>query len=267
MADAAPVTTPMTQNNISQELSPSADSREAKQMETIPYRETVGSLIHIMRCTRPDIAYAVSVVSRYMHNPNMSHWRAVTRILQYLKGTISFEFQIPRSTTLHQSLNFQGYSDADWARNLDNGRSTSGYGFYLGSALVSWRSRGQDTVATSTTHAEYIAAYDSTAECLWTRNFLNDLALLPPGPTLIHCDNDAARKISMFHMVTPRSKHLATKLHFVRDQVTNQSISLTEIPGRINIADIWTKPLGRSKFTQFRTRLNVLPIEACQTYT
>jgi hypothetical protein len=104
-----------------------------------------------------------------------------------------------------------------------------------------------------------IACYHASTECIWTRFFLHELGLLPKGPTLLNCDNEAAIKIASFHMINPRSKHFDTKFHYLREQVHKGVINLGYIPGKENIADIWTKALGKSKFIYFRSQLGVNP--------
>ena len=101
--------------------------------------------------------------------------------------------------------------------------------------------------------------YHASAECMWARSFLSELGLLPPGPTTLYCDNDAAIKIAKFHMVTPRSKHFDTKFHYIRQQVQKQAINLEHCPGTENVADIWTKPLPKARFSVLRSRLGVVP--------
>ena len=167
--------------------------------------------------------------------------------------------QNSQNTSIHGPLRFHGYSDADWGGELETSKSTSGYGFFLGNTLVSWQSKTQPTTATSTTYAEYIASYHAAAECIWSRSFLSELGLLPLGATTLYGDNEAALKLAQFHMITPRSKHFDTKFHYIREQVHQKSIQLVHCPGEENIADIWTKPLGKERFMKFRSQLGVSP--------
>jgi hypothetical protein len=160
-------------------------------------------------------------------------------------------------------LKLSGNVDADWGGNHDSFKSTSGYCFYLGSSLISWSSKAQSTTATSSTYAEYIAAYHATAECLWIRSFLSELNLLDSLPTEIFCDNEPAIKIAQYHMITPRSKHFDTKYHFVREQVEQATIALTHCPGKDNVADLFTKPLARVKFNHYCKQLGMSPRLQC----
>lgn len=265
MATCIPASTPMDCVTISAADCPTPNSEEWNHMQSVPYRSCVGRLTHLMRTTRPDLAFSVSVVNRYLHNPGQRHWNAVKRILRYLQGTRQFELRLaPHDLTTsvtacdRSSMKLSGNSDADWAGHTDNSKSTSGYAFFIGSSLISWASKAQSQTATSSTHAEYVATYHATAECLWTRSYLNELGLInPAAPTTLYCDNEAAIKIANYHMVTPRSKHFDTKLHAVREKVQNGEIALSFCPGKENVADIFTKPLPKTKFLKFRSELGM----------
>jgi hypothetical protein len=272
MAKCIPCSTPMDHVAISAADSPTVGSDDWHEMQKVPYRECVGRLTHLMRTTRPDLAFSVSVVNRYLHNPGARHWEAVKRILRYLKGTADLSLRIapgdfsstvtavdrfPKSSP--EFFPLTGNTDADWGGHPDSSKSTSGYAFFLGPGLVSWSSKVQPHTATSSTHAEYIAAYHATSECMWARSFLGELGLLNLSlPTILYCDNEAAIKIANYHMVTPRSKHFNTKLHSVREKVQEGELSLSFCPGKANVADIFTKPLGASKFLPFRKELGLV---------
>lgn len=265
MASCDTVATPMEHLTISAADCPTIGSKEWTEMQEVPYRQCVGRLVNLMRTTRPDLAFAVSVVSRYLHNPGRKHWNMVKRIMRYLSGTKTFTLRIAPNqltTTAHAKdakVNLVGNLDADWGGNRDNCKSTSGFSFFVGNGLVSWGSKAQPTVATSSTHAEYVAAYQATAECLWIRSMLLELKLLPQDtPTVLKCDNQAAIKIANYQMVTPQSKHFDQKYHFVRHEVEEGHISLLFCPGKDNVADIFTKPLARTKFQKFRTELGII---------
>ena len=149
-------------------------------------------------------------------------------------------------------------TQTDWAGHPDNSRSTSGYTFHLGNSLVSWASKTQPQQATSSTHAEYIACYQATSECTWIRNLLDELGLLDnTKPTVLFCDNEAAIKIANYHMVTPRSKHFDTKLHFIREKIESGEMAISFCRGNDNVADMFTKPLPKTKFAEYRDILGL----------
>ncbi|XP_071683308.1 uncharacterized protein [Lolium perenne] len=133
------------------------------------YQKLVGRLIYLCH-TRPDISYAVSVVSRYMHDPRSGHLDAVNQILRYLKGSPGKGLWFKRNG----HLNVDGYCDADWASCLDDRRSTSGYCVFVGGNLVSWRSKKQPVVSKSTAEAEYRAMSQGLSEMLWVRNLFSE---------------------------------------------------------------------------------------------
>jgi len=276
MSNANSVSTPMESLTCSKLDCPLEKSEEWNQMQSIPYRETIGSLTNICRMTRPDISYAVSVASRYLSNPGYKHWNLVKRILKYLKGTMNYEFHLSPGSQLHSNilqnnhstsiqgnLRFYGLADADWGGEIEESKSTSGYGFFLGNSLVSWCSKTQPLTATSSTFAEYIGCYHAASELVWSRIFLNELNLLDPGTTTLYTDNESVINIASNHVINPRSKHFNTKFHYLRQLVAQKIISLVHTPGASNIADMWTKPLGKERFCDFRSQIGVLPGANC----
>ena len=136
-------------------------------MSKVPYQSVVGSLMYAMVCTRPDIAHAVGVVSRYMRNPGKQHWLAVKWILKYLRGTTSQALCFGGSNTT-----LQGYVDSDMVGDRDSSRSTTGYVFTVGGTAVSWISRLQRVAAFSTTEAKYVALTEASKEMIWLQSFM-----------------------------------------------------------------------------------------------
>ena len=276
MLDATTVATPMDSNTVSAADCPLPGSQAQLDMANVPYREACGTLMSLALNSRPDISYAVGVGCRFMHNPGPAHWNLIKRIFRYLKGTLDLRLCLGGSTldlqefqSIQQPSEINGQSkfnsrmlgilDADWAGDRDNARSTSGYCFFIGSSLLSWSSRLQATPASSTTHAEYFAAYHSTVEALWLRTLLNSINLLSPAePTVLFSDNTGAIQLGKHHMITQRSKHFDTKLHLVRDSHQAGNIALQYIPTKSNIADILTKPLPTKQFLMFRSQLGLV---------
>ena len=116
-----------------------------------PYANSVGCLMYAMVLTRPDLSYAVSVVSRYMENPGKEHWKAVVWILRYLNGTINYG--LIYGTDGMNEVNVEGFVDSDYAGNLDKRRSLTGYLFKLSGCTISWKASLQNVVVLSTTEA------------------------------------------------------------------------------------------------------------------
>ena len=156
---------------------------EKVEMAKVPYSSAVGSLMYAMICTRRDIAFAVGVVSRYMSNPGKKHWEAMKGIMRYLNGTKRLCICFGRNRAC-----VFGYTDADYAGDMDKRRSTSGYVFMFTGGVVSWRSRLQNCTSMSTVEVEYIATSKACKEAIWLARLVGDLGILVEVPTL-HCDS------------------------------------------------------------------------------
>ena len=188
MQDCKSLDSPVSKcDALSLEMCPKTQ-KEIDQMRKVPYANAVGSLMYAMMCTRPDICYAVGMVSRYQSNPGQGHWKAVKRVLRYLKGTTDYALCYQGS-----DLQLEGYTDADWAGDLDERRSTSGFVFLLGCGAISWSSKKQTCIALSTMEAEFVAFSSAAQEAVWLRNFLDHLVdANDSGPVPINCDSQAA---------------------------------------------------------------------------
>ena len=169
-------------------------SDEDEPFDTQIYQQAIGCLTYLSTATRPDISVAVSALSRYMSCPSKAHWTRVKRIIRYLKGTIDFGLKF--SCVSDENPQVIGYSDADWAGDLDTRRSTSGYVFQIGQSTVSWCSKREATVAKSTTEAEYVALSQATQEAVWLRHLLADLGYSMNSPTTVFEDNQGATELS-----------------------------------------------------------------------
>ena len=134
-------------------------------MNMIPYASAIGSIMYAMLCTRPDIAHALSVTSRYQADPGLEHWKAVKCILKYLRRTKDLLLVYGGN-----SLKVEGYTDSSFQSDVDDSKSNSGYVYTLNGGAVCWKSSKQDTTADSTTEAEYIAASDAAKEGVWLKS-------------------------------------------------------------------------------------------------
>lgn len=148
------------------------------------YRQLIRSLIYLT-ATRPDISYSVGLVSRYMQEPRIRHWKTARRILRYLKGTIDLKLVYNK----RKSTQLLGYCDFDQARDKENRRSTNGYYFFFGTTIVSWCSKKQPTIALSSTEAEYKSIVNTTCEALQLRQLLMDMNQQQQGPVKGSNDN------------------------------------------------------------------------------
>jgi transposase InsO family protein len=215
MQDCNPVSTPMEQNlKIS--------SNEGNDFEdATKYRQLVGSLIYLTT-TRPDITFAVGILSRFMHQPCEGHWVAAKRVLKYLKGTHTFGLKYSKVSDFH----LIGYSDSDFDGDKEHGVSTSGYLMCLGSTTVTWRSRKQSVLVDSTTEAEYVATTQATKEIVWLRKILEDLQEKQLTSTPLLVDNTSTIQLAKNPIFHDRTKHINTKYHLIRHHVEAKTIHL-----------------------------------------
>ncbi|KAD7478171.1 hypothetical protein E3N88_01307 [Mikania micrantha] len=220
------------------------------------YRSLVGGLIYLTH-TRPDLAYAVSLVSRFIQSPSKNHFGAGQRILRYVAGTTNFGVWYKKDAP----ITLIGYSDSDWASSIDNRKSVSAYVFMLGTGAVSWCSKKQLTVALSSTEAEYIASTGAACQGVWIRRILEDLGFKQDGATVIYCDNNSAINLSKNPVLHSRSKHIELKYHFIRDLVAQNQIKLEFCDTHHQVADVLTKGLTREKFVFFRHLMGVIEFE------
>lgn len=252
MAECNPITTPIDKETIdSGKVTESIENNEGK---SFPYREAVGALAYLMVATRPDIAYAVSVVSRKLESPTYNDWLKVKRIMRYLKGTMSYGLRY-RADYLPGVL--ESYSDADHGGDCTTGRSTTGVVCRYAGAAISWLSQRQASVALSTTEAELVAASEGAREAVWLKRILKDLTTLECVPTL-YVDNEAAVRISHNPELHKRTKHIRIRHFYVRELVSAGEIIVLRISTKCQIADIMTKGLARPTFVPLREELGLM---------
>ncbi|KAK9769258.1 putative Integrase catalytic domain-containing protein [Seiridium cardinale] len=257
---ARPVYTPMVDN-----LEAPAENFVADAADIHWYQRAIGSLMYAMLGTRPDIAFAVSKCSRYLARPNKDCIRAVQRIFAYLRTTIDLEL-VYRG----DSINLQGFSDADWAGDRETRRSTSGYIFNLGSGAVSWSSKRQPTVSLSSCESELKGQTQATKEAIWLRRLLKELnASKNDIPTIIYGDNQGALALAHNPEFHSRSKHLQTQDFFCREQQQAGQVDFKYVNTKDQVADGLTKALGRPEFERFRASIglerNYIIIQALST--
>ena len=229
----------------------------SRPVDTISYQSIVGSLLYAAITTRPDIAQAVGVVSKFCANPTQSHLTAAKRILRYLKGTVNLGLSYKRCA----DGNLIGYSDADWVGNMDDRHPTSGNVFLLAKGAVSWLSKKQATVALSTAEAEYVALSAATQEAIWLRRLLADVGEPLEDPIVINEDNQGAIAMAKDPVGHARTRHIDMCYHFVREGVQNGAIILKYVASGDMIADILTKPLPKHPFEKFVIELGMKTVK------
>ena len=250
MADCKPVSTPMEVGNIFEKLSSDETAIDLKN-----YQAAIGSLIYASIGTRPDISYAVGVLSQFMSNPGHRHWTGIKRVFRYIKGTLNHCLEFKSSKT--NTVDLIAYTDADWAGDKIQRKSTSGYVFQMGGSSTTWISKRQSIVALSTTEAEYISLSQATQEATWLRRLLNDVGFEQTTPTILYEDNQGAIELSKNQRLNSRTKHIDIKYHYVRGAVEENKVKVNYCPSDDMVADILTKSLPKAKFEKFRTMLGV----------
>ncbi|CAI7800902.1 unnamed protein product [Closterium sp. NIES-53] len=235
MAQAKPVSTPLPfGHQLAPPTSPSSSSH--------PYAELVGSLMYAMMCTRPDLAYPISVLARFVGTGRHTteHWQAAKRVLRYLRGTKDHVLTLggPSPPLL------SGFSDSSWADSQPDRRSSQGYGFTLGSGLVSWRSTRSSAIALSSCEAELYAGTMAAQESQWLCYLLAELGAPQRCPTL-WCDNASTIHLTQVLVHHARSKHIELRYFFIRELVQQGLLAVRKITAEATLADIFTKALSR----------------------
>jgi hypothetical protein len=251
MSEARPVGSTLPTNcKLSSKQSPKTKA-EKEDMMKVPYASAVGSLMYAMVCTRPDIGYAVGVVSRYMSNPGKEHWTAVKWILRYLKGTANVCLRFGSGKP-----ELDGFTDSDMSADADTSRSTSGYVMTYAGGAVSWQSRLQKTVALSTTEAEYMAAVEAGKEIIWMKDFIRELGIRQEEYRL-YCDSQSAIHLAKNAAYHSRTKHIQRRYHWIRERIEDKEFVLTKIHTDENGSDMLTKVLTPDKLEACRKRIGL----------
>jgi hypothetical protein len=245
MLGCRPALTPIEQNHR-------LTSESGQPVDRAQYQRLVGRLIYLSH-TRPDIAFAVSVVSQFMHDPKTHHMDAVVRIIRYLKGN-------PGRGLLYKSngnLQVECYTDADWAGSLDDRRSTSGYCTFVGGNLVTWRSKKQNVVARSTAEAEFRSMAHGICEVMWLKIILTELGLFQAKPLMLYCDNKAALDIAHNPVQHGRTKHIEIDRHFIKEKLDQGIICMPYVSSSNQLADMLTKGLPEKLFSRLCCKMGI----------
>nr|KYP52900.1 Retrovirus-related Pol polyprotein from transposon TNT 1-94 [Cajanus cajan] len=216
------------------------------------YQRLVGRLIYLSH-TRPDVAFAVSLVSQFMHQPKEVHLQAALRIVQYLKGTPGRGILFKRN----RNVNLEAYTDADYAGSIVDRRSTTGYCTFLGGNLVTWKSKKQSVVARSSAEAEFRAMAQGICELLWLKIILEDLRIKSDEPMRLYCDNKSAISIAHNPVQHDRTKHIEVDRHFIKEKLDSGLICTPYVSSQDNLADILTKGLNSSIFEKIVSKLGM----------
>ena len=249
MIGCKPVDTPMDANLKL------GDLKDSIPVERGRYQRLVGKLIYLSH-TRPDIAFAVSVVSQFMHAPCEEHMEAVYRILRYLKGTPGKGLLFKKN----EARSVEAFTDADWAGSIKDRRSTSGYCTFVWGNLVTWRCKKQSVVARSSAEAEFRAVAQGICELLWLKLLLGELKIADIQPMKLYYDNKAAIDISHNPVHHDRTKHVEVDRHFIKEKIEEGVISMTYVPTSQQTADLLTKGLVKPVFEKLVDKLGMFNV-------
>ncbi|CAL1406372.1 unnamed protein product [Linum trigynum] len=216
------------------------------------YRRLVGRL-HYLTITRPDIAFPVQQLCQYQKNPCQEHMQAAYRVLRYLKTSPGQGIHFSSTA----ELKLIGYSDSDWASCPDTRRSVTGYCTFLGSSLLTWKTKKQTTVSRSSSEAEYRALAHLVCEVQWLRRLLAELTVQVPLPISIYCDNRSAIHIAENPVFHERTKHIEIDMHVTRERIKSGLIKLEHVGTTSQLADLFTKGLDRFRIVELLSKLGI----------
>ena len=262
MENSRPASTPMDCGVV---LMQADEDYTPNPTDVTAFKSVLGKCNYLTTHTRPDLSNAISKLSRYSNRPDNTHWQALKHVLRYLAGTIDegIIFGLQKTDAIGwtsvcyghgcQDIGTAvlGYTDSSYACDVDDSKSTCGYVFMLNGGPISWISKKQETVATSTCHAEYIGQYYATGEAIWLRGILAELGHTQAGPTTVFADNQGAIKLSRNPEFHKKSKHIDVKYHFSREVVEAGKIKFEWLSTDLMAADGLTKPLTKAKHTAF----------------
>jgi hypothetical protein len=233
-----------------------------EEVDATQYRRLVGSLRYLAH-TRPDLAFSVGYISRFMQRPMMEHQQAVKRIIRYVAGTLDHDLYYPRCPG---EAHLVRYSDSDHVDDIDTSKSTSGILFFFGKCLISWQSVKQQVVALSSCEAEYIAASTALTQALWLVRLLGDLLGRDTGAVELRVDSKSALALSKNPVFHEWSKHIRVRYHFIRGCLEEGSFKACYINTKDQLEDLLTKPLGRIKFLDLCSRIGMVQLSHKTTH-
>ncbi|GJV26857.1 zinc finger, CCHC-type containing protein [Tanacetum coccineum] len=233
--DCSPVSTPM---DPVEKLKP----HTGKPVDQLEYSRAIGCFMYAMTSTRPDIAYAVGRLSRFTSNPSKQHWKAITRVFKYLRGTMNYGLSY-----MGYPLVLEGYSDASWINHVEDSSSTSGWVFLLGGGAISWASKKQTCITGSTMESEFIALAVASKEEEWLRNLIHDILIWPKpiAPISIRCDSAPTMAKAYSQIYNGKSRHLDVRHSMIKELIMNGVISIDFVRSQKNLADQLMKGLAR----------------------
>ena len=248
MADCNPVSMPLDPGLVLSKADCLQTEDERKEMARHLYQEALRAITWLAVVSRPNLAYASSQLGQYSANPGKPHWKALTRVLHYLKGTQDVALTLGRVGSTDPDT-LTGHTDASWVNDLDDQHSTSGYVFQLGDAAIMWNSKKQHTIAVLSTEAEYMALSHGAKQALWLCWFLHDVGLHStesPSTTHLSIDNTGTITLAKEAHFHAHTKHINMHYHFVCEHIEDGTFEITHVPTMEMLVDRFTKPLTAS---------------------
>nr|GEV59596.1 hypothetical protein [Tanacetum cinerariifolium] len=211
---------------------------ELKRIKNVPYASAVGSIMYAVRCTRPNVAFAQNVTSRFQQNPGDLHW-----------------------TTVKNILKVSCYTDVGYLTDADDLKSQTRYVFVLNCGAVDWKSAKQSIFTTSSAEAEYIAAFDASKEAVWVKKFIYGLGVVPTieEPKSMYCDNTGSIAIANESGITKGARHFRAKVHYLREVIEYGDVKLEKVHTDDNLANPFTKALAFPKHSERTRNIEMLP--------
>jgi hypothetical protein len=226
----------------------------AEAVDATEYWSLIGALRYLLH-TRPDLAFPVGYLSRFMEAPRSDHLAAVKRLLRYVAGTQGHGLYYTRHEDGEPKL--VGYTDADLAGDVDTRKSTSGIIFFLSGNPITWQASKQKVVALSSWESEYVTAAAATCQAIWLTRLLADMIGEKCGAPELKVDNQSAIALCKNPVFHDRSKHIDVRYHFIRDCVEEGSIVVGYTATAEQLADLLTKAVGRTRFQELRDKIGV----------
>ena len=226
---------------------------------TFNYRSAVGALMYLATSTRPDLAFAVGYLSRFVSKPTRKHIGAIKKVLKYLNGTHTNGILYQKPLTTHESkIKIDGYCDSDWGNDPDTRKSVTGFVFLVAGGAISWMAHLQSIVAQSTAEAEYVAACEACMESQALKNILIEIAHDRDIEVQIGIDNQAAFVMATNPTYSRQTRHIELRWHYVREEVVKRNVSLWKVESRNNPADMFTKPLCKDRLIEHCTSIGMM---------
>lgn len=219
---------------------------EAESFDKETYQSAIGSLLYLSSNTRPDISFAVGLLSRKCNNPDDHDWKKVKHLLRYLKATKSYRLYFNKNDDI-----LKVYCDSDWGGDKLTRKSVNGFVVVMAGGACSWLSKKQNLIARSTMEAEYVCMSETSREIEWLSQFLKELNLEVNAPVIINCDNTAAIKFTVNDRISDRTKHIDIMFHKCKELVERNILKYVHVSTEENCADLFTKVLSREKTNKF----------------